>query len=108
MTETFIRFGDLPETGYSLNDETGQPEAGVSVYRAWWVDEDHDSITIEVTTDYAYLGGQMNGLFERPVYDVSGDLLEQLGGDGEPLLSNCTATMVGSVAAVNYVVCCDA
>jgi hypothetical protein len=105
MTDTmYIRFGALPTDGRSRNDETGEPEAGVSVYRAWWDNSDRDSITIEVTDDIAFAGSGMAGLFERPVYIVTGDPLDKRGGDGEPLMVNCAAELVGPVEVVNYAV----
>jgi len=106
MTETmYIRFGAVPETGYSWNAATDTAEAGVSVYRAWWAGSDRDVVTIEVATDAAYVGGVGTGLFERPVYIVTGDLLPERGGDGELLMApGCTAEYVGQVEVVNYVI----
>ncbi len=31
----FVRYGELPESGYSYNHMDNRPEAGVSVYAAW-------------------------------------------------------------------------
>ena len=107
MTETmYIRFGDIPETGYSWNAATDTAEAGVSVYRAWWAcSSDRDVVTIEVATDAAYVGGVETGLFERPVYIVTGNLLRERGGDGELLMApGCRAEYVGPVEVVNYVI----
>jgi hypothetical protein len=104
MDEMHIRFGALPETGRSHNQETDQPEAGVSVYRAWWESDDRTIVSIELASHAAYAGGNIGGLFDRPVYIITGDLLDARGGDGEPLMVNCRAELVGQVEVVNYTI----
>jgi hypothetical protein len=103
MTEQmFVRFGEAPAGGYSRNDETGELEAGVSCYRAEWQDTDHDVICVEIPSDTCV--GTLNQCDSRPVYLIEGDLLDEVGGDGEPLMTNVKTTYVGPVEIVNYVV----
>lgn len=102
MTEMFIRFGEAPATGRSWNDDEQRDEAGVSCYRAEWQSGDHDVICVTVPSDTCI--GTIDAISDRPVYIVTGDLLTEVGGDGEPLMANATATLVGPVEVVNYVV----
>ena len=103
MTQAMhIRFGELPETGRSWNDDLEDYEAGVSVYRAEWANTDRDIVTIHIPSDICI--ATIAAIENRPVYIITGDLLDQRGGDGEPLMANCHAELVGTVEAVNYVV----
>jgi hypothetical protein len=103
MTETmYVRFGALPEGGRSWNDEAEDWEAGVSVYAAEWQSTDKDIICVSIPTEGCV--GTINGVQNRPVYIVTGDLLDECGGDGETLMANCTATLHGPVEVINYVV----
>lgn len=104
MTETmYIRFGALPETGRSWNDDTQDYELGVSVYRAEWQSADRDILCVEVPSDACI--GTISAVEDRPVYIVTGDLLAERGGDGELLMApGCTAELVGPVEIVNYVI----
>jgi hypothetical protein len=102
MTEMFIRFGEAPVTGRSWNDEKQREEPGVSCYRAEWQSTDHDVICVAIPSDTCI--GTIDNVCDRPVYLVSGDLLDTVGGDGEPLMTNVTTTYVGPVEVVNYVV----
>lgn len=103
MTETmYVRFGNLPEVGQSRNDDTGELEAGVSVYRAEWQSSDRDVICVSIPSDACV--GTISVVEDRPVYIVTGDLLDEVGGDGEPLMTNAVATLHGPVEVVNYVV----
>ncbi len=103
MTETmYVRFGALHESGRSWNDEAQTEEVGVSVYRAEWQSTDKDVICVFVPSDTCI--GTISGVEDRPVYVVTGDVLTERGGDGEILLTNCTATEHGPVEVVNYVV----
>ena len=64
MKKLYYRFGDIPEDGYSSIwriDELIGKEKGVSVYEAY------------------YYGSR---------YLVTGDLLDERGSDGEPLIKN--------------------
>lgn len=103
MTETmYVRFGQAPESGYSYNAETDQPEAGVSVYRAEWQSSDKDVICVYVPSDACVF--TLNEIQDRPVYLVEGDLLAEVGGDGELLVTNVRTTLHGEVEIVNYAV----
>ncbi len=103
MTKTmYVRFGALPESGRSWNDEAGAEEAGVSVYRAEWQSTDKDVICVFVPSDVCI--GTISQCEDRPVYVVTGDVLTERGGDGEILMTNCAATEHGLVEIVNYVV----
>ncbi len=98
----YIRFGDLPETGRSWNDELGGEEAGISVYRAEWQSTDRDVVCVTIPSDICV--GTINQIEDRPVYIVTGRLLDQVGADGEPLMADATAELVGPVDAVTYVI----
>lgn len=99
--ELYIRFGDLPPGGRSWNDDAQEWEAGVSVYKAEWQSEDRDIVCIEVPRGAQT--GTIDLVADRPVYIVTGTLLPERGGDGEPLMANCRAEYVGPVEAVSYV-----
>lgn len=96
----YIRFGDLPETGRSWNDELGNEEAGISVYQAEWQSSDRDVVCVTVPSDICI--GTISQIEDRPVYIVTGTLLAEVGGDGEPLMVDATAELVGPVEAVTY------
>ena len=90
----FYRFGDIPEDECSSiwnnNDEVIGKEKGVSVYEA------HKNINGEYTpvipfptnekafNDFIYHIGYFTG----NKYLVTGDLLDETGTDGEPLINN--------------------
>jgi hypothetical protein len=101
-TEMFIRFGDLPQAGRSWNADLSGYEAGISVYRAEWQSSDHDVICVEIPQGAQT--GTIDQVADRPVYVITGDLLNRRGGDGEPLMTNCHAELVGPVEIVNYVI----
>lgn len=100
MTEMYIRFGDLPTDGRSWNDDIQDHEPGVSVYRAEWQSSDRDVVCVEIPRGAE--AGTIDMVADRPVYVITGDLLDQRGGDGEPLMANCHAELVGPVEVVNY------
>lgn len=95
----YVRFGTLPEGGHSRNDETGELEAGVSVYRAAWQSSDHDVLSVKLCSDGDVI--QLRTLENRPIYLVDGEEIG-VGSDGEPLLANATQTLVEGVKVVNY------
>lgn len=85
---TFIRAGGLPvdaagQQTTSANHLTGGQEAGVSVYGAWFD---------PVTGKYVIPSGSEQMLatqastFERPLWEVTGEVVDDTGDDGEPLL----------------------
>jgi hypothetical protein len=103
MTQTmYVRFGTAPEGGRSANAETDELEAGVSCYRAEWQSADRDVICLYVPSDICI--GTISQVEDRPVYILTGDLLDEVGGDGEPLMTNCAAELVGPVEVINYCV----
>ena len=96
----YIRFGDIPAGGRSLNQETDTYEAGVSVYRAVWDSKDRDVVSVFVPSEICW--GTIREVMDRPVYIVTGRVLDEVGGDGEPLMVDVVAELVGPVEAVNY------
>lgn len=96
----YIRFGALPENGRSWNDDLGTEEAGVSVYRAEWQSTDRDVVCVTIPSDICV--GTIGQIEDRPVYIVTGILLDRVGGDGEPLMADATAELVGTVEVVTY------
>lgn len=98
----YIRFGDLPANGRSLNQDTDTLEAGVSVYEAQWQSSDRDIVCVTVPSDSCIF--TLNAIEDRHVYIVTGTLLDERGGDGELLMANATAELVGPVETVNYCV----
>jgi hypothetical protein len=103
MTEAmYIRFGEAPASGRSYNFETDGDEAGISCYRADWQSTDRDVVCVYVPSDACI--GTISEIEDRPVYIIEGDLLDQVGGDGEPLMTNATTTLVGPVGIINYCV----
>lgn len=102
MTEAmYIRFGALPESGRSWNDELQADEAGVSCYQAEWQSTDRDIISVSVPSDACIF--TISQIEDRPVYVLTGDLLDERGGDGEPLLANARVIeVVEPVDVVNF------
>lgn len=76
----FIRFGDLPESGYSLNYRDNTQEAGVSVFEAEFSGSEY---RILLSTQYEQ--ASLLHFTDRPVYRVWGEVVGT-GADGEPLL----------------------
>lgn len=90
---TYVRFGDVPKGGRSYNYMDDRPEAGVSVYPAYRLPD--GSIVADLT--HGGLSGSwfMLSSDNRPLYEVEGEVLDELGSDGEPLLGG--AGVVGDV-----------
>lgn len=80
----YIRFNDLPHSGYSTNYATRKKESGISCYEARWD---------LVSGAYKRNGDGLDGaaiyyiMSESPVYLVTGEEIGK-GSDGEPLLKN--------------------
>ena len=75
----FVRFGDIPKCGYSINHRDKIPEAGVSVFEAEFVGNSFRPIlTPQLEVTYVACQG-------RPAYRVYGDVVGT-GADGEPVL----------------------
>ena len=77
----YIRFGEIPESGKSYNFRDKFFEDGVSVYAAVKVGKNY---YIDVVGSIFTFGG----LCKKNAYEVSGDVLDSCGSDGEPLLAN--------------------
>lgn len=91
--EIYVRFGDCPE-GRSYNDDADEYEAGVSCYRAILNEWDELSLILPGADSAATVDML---LCDRPVYRVEGRLLDQTGGDGEPLIADATLTLMEDV-----------
>jgi hypothetical protein len=91
----YIRFGDLPKAGKSMNYLRMVHEKGISAYPAKW-NTQHNKWEI---LDNQLSEGGLSGLYEltydsiygvgrqkRPIYLITGYELDELGGDDEPLL----------------------
>ena len=80
----YIRFNDLPKSGFSKNYATGENELGVSCYEARW-----DIVTGVYKRDGAGLDGAAIRyiLSGSPVYLITGEEISR-GSDGEPTLRN--------------------
>lgn len=99
MERVFLRFGDLPASGRSENFDTGELEAGVSVWAAEW-DADEQHVVVYVADQPA--AASLGHLSDRPAYLVTGTVVGR-GSDGEPLLSDATAVPV-EPAEIGWVV----
>jgi hypothetical protein len=90
--QMFVRFGDCPE-GRSYNYDADEYEAGVSVYKATLNEWDELSLILPGADSAA----TVNMLCDRPVYWVEGRVLEQTGGDGEPLIADAVLTLLNDI-----------
>ena len=90
----FYRFGDIPEDKYSSiwnnNDEVIGKEKGVSVYEAHKNINGTYSPVIPFPTNEKAFNDFIYYIryFNSNKYLVSGDLLDETGTDGEPLINN--------------------
>lgn len=83
----YIRFGELPKYGYSVNYACSLPEYGVSCYEAA-ITKNGDCHFVNLNTRlYSELASPLGGHLDSglPVYRLYGDLVG-CGSDGEPLL----------------------
>ena len=90
----FIRFGDFPKKGKSLNYSTNRYEDGVSAYEAKWDTRNHkwkiseDGLNGVGMSSMAELDAmQRDEESRRPVYLLTGIEMDDSGSDGEPLLN---------------------
>lgn len=81
--EVFVRYGDIPESGYSTDWSSGNKEKGVSVFRGKLLP---DGSVLPIPKTNQELGSLLT-MNERPVYVVDGDVVG-VGADGEPVLVN--------------------
>jgi hypothetical protein len=90
----FIRFGAVPENGCSWNSRDGIAEPGVSVYPGWKLSGRR------YVADLRDCCFSAMWLWDRPAYIVTGDVLDERGSDGEPLIANATARKLPHAATV--------
>jgi ribosomal protein S18 acetylase RimI-like enzyme len=90
----FIRFGDFPKKGKSLNHFTGRREVGVSAYEADWDIKNgkwkisEDNLSGSGRSSIAELDAMQRHVeSRRPVYLIFGKMLWDCGSDGEPLFN---------------------
>jgi hypothetical protein len=80
----YLRFGKPPKGGRSRNYQTGEIEAGISVYSA-----SIDPATAIITlNDVGVDPGTLLTSVGMQAYLLTGDALDESGSDGEPLISN--------------------
>lgn len=97
-TRCYLRYGKPPASGYSANGMTGGCEAGVSVYPAWRLPGRRYVMDLDDCCFSAVW------LSNRPVYTVTGTLLDEKGSDGEPLLADVTARKLPGSAVVDWLI----
>lgn len=79
----FIRYGDIPTSGYSKNAATGTTESGVSVFRAEFSSSGEYR---PLLSSNQQVGSLLSLIADgRPVYRVWGEVVGT-GGDGEPTI----------------------
>lgn len=77
----YIRYGYVPESDYSYNHSDNYGEKGVSVYKAAKIGKNY---YIDVAKNcFTHMG-----IKNRSCYIVTGELLEEVGSDEEPLLKD--------------------
>jgi hypothetical protein len=82
----YIRFGSIPENGYSQNFTTGENEIGVSVFEAL---DRQGNINIILPTDTSKACVDIAWMLDRPLYIVQGDIIG-IGSIGEPVMKKCS------------------
>src|SRR5690606_41437455 len=101
MEPMYIRFGAPPAGGRSWNADAQCYEPGVSVYQSEWQSSDRDVVCVHIPPRAAT--GTIDLVADQPGHLVTGTLLRQRGGDGEPLMApECGAEYVGVIEPVNY------
>ena len=107
----YIRFGLPPKEGGSVNTLFQSQEAGVSAFRGRkLISAGKTSYTVEITDPDeggsvadALLQAQtlINVIFDnRPVLALSGGEEVGLGGDGEPVVSDCVSERISPLAQI--------
>ena len=96
LPSVYIRFGDIPTNKHgqqirSTHGRTGEYEAGVSVYAAYY-DRLKKKFILQGGSDQLVAGQQE--VLERPVYLVTGEEINDEGDDGEPLLKPGTIRII--------------
>lgn len=89
MRLCYIRTGDFPPNNLSMNHFTRVYEAGLSVWEAIEIDGIYRILMPYGTSgQWEWAGCDYNSAYGRPVYEVTGELMEERGSIGEPLLRN--------------------
>jgi len=83
-TRCYVRYGDLPKGGRSVNHADGTAESGVSVYNGLYLPTTGEAIAIPTTNAEAC---GMLTISDRPLYIVDGEEVGR-GSDGEPVVRN--------------------
>jgi hypothetical protein len=94
----FLRFGGLPEGGWSWTSMDYRLEPGVSVYPGWRLPQGRYVLDLRGCCFSAIW------LSDRPAYVVTGTLLNERGSDGEPLLAGATARRLPRNASLEWVI----
>ena len=81
--DVFIRFGDIPKSGFSKDWSSGDKEKGVSVFRGKILPSG-EILPLPKTNQEM---GSLLTMNERPLYVIEGDVAG-IGADGEPVLIN--------------------
>ena len=82
----YLRYGNLPESGYSYNYSDNRRESGVSVFHGQQLPDGRVRIIPHYNQELGDL--LMLRAEGRPLFIVNGDEIG-LGSDGEPILANC-------------------
>lgn len=80
--KTYVRFGEIPENGRSFNYREDRYEEGVSVFAAYKIGNEY---VVDIRGGMFTFGGYFNS---KKAYEITGNELEAVGGDAEPLLEN--------------------
>jgi hypothetical protein len=105
----YIRFGDIPKSGKSWNHLHNEPEKGVSAYPVKWNTGKNKWEIIENELN----DGGLASLYEltynvvhednkRPIYIISGQALNDLGQDGEPLLDHTKIKILKKISPADF------
>lgn len=98
-TPVYLRFGNLPKSGYSINHATGVVEPGISVYEGCRVGNNKYYLMLsKVNAGSALFIAQ-----GRQAYVVTGDIVGY-GSDGEKCLKNCQARKLSNKVEIIPVV----
>jgi len=82
----YIRFGEIPEIGFSKNWLTGKLEEGVSCYEA--IERDNAYLVIIPSLKESTCVS-LASILDRPMLEITGKLIGY-GSENEPLLINPT------------------
>ncbi len=82
----YLRFGELPEGGRSLNHRTARFEAGVAAFRAYETCEGEYLVDLQKNPRLALILVVAHYAQKRPAFVLEGQPLKDRGDAGEPLL----------------------